>query len=38
MCQAIHDDLVRIGKADGNYDEHEQFWAKTFADLTGCKH
>lgn len=38
MCQSIHDDLVRIGKADGHYDEHEQFWAKTFADLTGCNH
>ena len=37
-CQLIHDDLVRIGKADGHYDETEQFWAKTFADLTGCNH
>ena len=38
VCQAIHDDLVRIGKADGNYDKREQTWAETFAKITGCQH
>ncbi len=38
VLQSIHDDLVRIGKADGHYDEVEQFWASSFAELTGCKH
>ncbi len=38
ICQMIHDDLVRIGKADGNYDKVEQVWAETFAKITGCKH
>lgn len=37
-CQAIHDDLVRIGKADGHYDDVEKHWAKSFAEMTGCKH
>jgi len=27
-CQAIINDLIRIGKADGNYDEREQKWAE----------
>ena len=26
-CKAIHNDLIRIGMADGNYDEVEQAWA-----------
>ena len=37
-CQAIHDDLVRIGKADGHYDDVEKHWAKSFAEMTGCNH
>ena len=26
-CKAIHNDLIRIGNADGHYDEVEQKWA-----------
>ena len=26
-CKAVHNDLVRIGNADGHYDETEQKWA-----------
>ena len=34
-CQAIVNDLIRIGNADGNYDEREQHWAKTLAEKLG---
>jgi len=34
-CKAIHNDLVRIGMADGNYDEVEQHWAKVLGETMG---
>ena len=33
--QAIVSDLIRIGHADGHYDEREQHWAKTLAEQLG---
>ncbi len=38
FLQHVHDDLVRIGKADGNYDKVEEGWAKIFAEVTGTEH
>ena len=34
-CRAIHNDLVRIGMADNNYDENEQRWAKALGQELG---
>tara|TARA_Y100000996_G_C22495291_1_gene632033 strand:+ start:216 stop:617 length:402 start_codon:yes stop_codon:yes gene_type:complete len=36
-CQAIIHDLIRIGKADGNYDEREQKWAEVLAEELGVE-
>ena len=34
-CKAIHNDLIRIGMADGNYDEVEQAWAAALGGALG---
>ena len=34
-CKAIHNDLIRIGMAVGNYDEVEQAWAAALGGALG---
>ena len=34
-CKAIHGDLIRIGMADGHYDEVEQAWAAALGGALG---
>ena len=34
-CKAIHSDLIRIGMADGHYDEAEQAWATALGKTMG---
>ena len=34
-CKAVHNDLIRIGKADGKYDEVEQKWAEVLGGALG---
>ena len=34
-CKAIHNDLIRIGMADGHYDENEQAWATALGKTMG---
>jgi hypothetical protein len=34
-CKAVHNDLIRIGNADGHYDEVEQRWATALAEEMG---
>ena len=36
-CQAVVNDLARIGQADGHYDEREKQWASILADQLGVK-
>jgi 5-formyltetrahydrofolate cyclo-ligase len=34
-CQAVVNDLARIGQADGHYDETEKKWASALAEQLG---
>ena len=34
-CKAIHTDLIRIGNADGHYDETEKAWANALGEVLG---
>ena len=34
-CKAIHTDLIRIGNADGHYDETEEAWANALGEVLG---
>ena len=34
-CKAVHNDLIRIGNADGNYDENEKRWATALGKQMG---
>ena len=34
-CKAVHADLIRIGKADGHYDETEEVWANALGEVLG---
>ena len=34
-CKAVHGDLIRIGMADGHYDEVEQAWAAALGGALG---
>ena len=34
-CKAIHSDLIRIGMADGHYDENEKAWATALGKTMG---
>jgi uncharacterized tellurite resistance protein B-like protein len=34
-CKAIHSDLIRIGMADGHYDETEKAWATALGQTLG---
>ena len=36
-CQAVVNDLARIGQADGHYDEREKHWASILANQLGVK-
>ena len=34
-CRAVHNDLIRIGNADGHYDDVEKAWATELAKAMG---
>ena len=34
-CRAVHNDLIRIGNADGHYDDVEKRWAAALAEDLG---
>lgn len=34
-CRAVHTDLIRIGNADGHYDETEKAWANALGEALG---
>ena len=36
-CKAIYNDLISIGKADGNFDAREQHWVQALGDAMGLQ-